>query len=321
MKTIIAVTFIASTLLLGTLFADNVRAAGIEEKVTVIPGRSLTPSEEATISSTALKVLRHIAQARADIHEKELLKAQEQLKQAQILIDIIKASEPTDKIKDRIWVAKKHLSYEDTETVKQDLIPIYDSLGEIEEFMPSNNKARDHIEKTKKHLENANKKGATEELKLAEDAVVYTEIDLPLGDTERHVKAAQTFLTKKEPKKAAAALKSAEDGVQYLSVMDTSPVFKARKSFWNATQNYMAGKLEAAKSDIKDAKVYLAKAAATIDAKTKAEADKLLKDVESVESKMSKVDHETGQELKKLYDRFKTLTVGSLDLFQSHAHK
>lgn len=320
MKTINSVSLIAAVLLLGTLFAGNVRAAGIEEKVTIIPGRTITSSDEATISSASLKVLRHIAQAREDIHGKELLKAQEQLKQAQTLIDIIKATEPTDKIKDRIWVAKKHLSYEDTETVRQDLIPIYASLDDIDEFIPSNNNAMDHINKAKKHLENANKKGATKELTLAEDAVVYTEIDLPLGDTERHVKAARTFLTKKESKKAAAALKSAEDGVQYLSLMDSSPVYKARKSFWNATQNYMAGRLEAAKSDIKDAKSYLAKVDASIDAKTKTEADKLLKDVESVERKVTKVDLETGQELNKLYERFKSLTLGTVDLFQAHAH-
>src|ERR1039457_2697374 len=318
MKTIISVALIAAIFLLGTLFAGNVRADGIEEKVTVIPGRTNTPSEEATISSTALKVLRHIAQARADIHEKELLKANEQLKNALTLIAIIRASEPTDKIKDRIWVAKKHLSYEDTETVKKDLIPIYASMDDIEEFIPTNTNAREHIVKAKKHLENDNKKGATEELKLAEDAVVYTEIDLPLGDTERYVKAAQTFLAKKESKKAAEALKSAEDGVQYLSVMDTSPVYKARKSYWSATQNYAAGKLDAAKADIKEAKAYLVKAGKTANAKTKTEAEKLVKDIDAIEGKMDKGGHETELELKKLYERFKAFTA---NLFQAGGNK
>ncbi|GBE03304.1 MAG TPA: hypothetical protein ENH31_04770 [Nitrospirae bacterium] len=50
------------------------------------------------------------------------------LKQARELIGIIKEARPVTKVKDHIWVAKKHLSYEDTEEVMPDLIPIYSSL-------------------------------------------------------------------------------------------------------------------------------------------------------------------------------------------------
>jgi uncharacterized C2H2 Zn-finger protein len=307
-------------LLTGVPFTGTVRAEGVEENMTVVPGRTITSGEESTISSAALKTLRHIAQARAYIHVKDLLKAQKELKQAKTLLEIIKTTVPTDKIKDRIWVAKKHLSYEDTETVMQDLIPIYSSLDEIEEFAPMD-RAKEHINKAKNHLKNGNKKGADEELKLADEAVVFTEVDLPLKDTERHVNAANMYLTKKEPKKADAALKSAEDGVQFLSMMDSSPVLQAKKSFWHATQNYAAGRTEAAKADIKEAKAYLVKAGKIVDAKTKTEAEKLVKDIEAIEVKMDKVDHETGQELKKLYERFKALTLNTVNMFQAGGNK
>jgi len=320
MKTFIAVTLAAGTLLLGTFFTSNVRADSVEERITVIPGRTITPWEESTISSVALKVLRHIAQARADIHEKDPLYAQKELKQAQTLIEIIKTRVPTEKIKDRIRVAKKHLSYENTETVMQDLIPIYASLDDIEEFAPMD-KTKEHIDKAKKHLENGNKQSADDELNLADEAVVFTEIDLPLSDTERHVTEAQMFLTKKESKKADAALKSAEDGVQFLSMLDSLPVLQAKKSFWQATKNYMEGRLEAARADIKEAKAYLVKAGKTRDAKTRTEVEKLLKDTEAVESKMDKLDHETGQELKNLYERFKALTLSAVNLFQAGGNK
>jgi len=309
MKPKITTTVLIGTLLLGTLFTGNVHAEAIQEKITVTPGRTITPREESTISSAALKVLRHIAQARGDIHSKNLSGAQAELKQAQKLIEVIKATLPTEKIKDRIWVAKKHLTYEDTDTVMQDLIPIYASVDDIEEFAPMNN-VKEHVDKAKKHLQNGNKKGANEELKLADDAVVFTEIDLPLGYTEKKISSAQKFLAKKEAKKADISLKSAEDGVQYLSIMDTSPVYQARKSFWRATKNYLAGKTDAARADIKDAKAYLAKVDRTVDAKTNTEIDNLLKDTETIEAKLDKFDHETGQKMKKLYERFKTLTIG-----------
>jgi hypothetical protein len=320
MKTVSAVTLLACALIMGTLFSSAERAEGIEEKITVTPGRAITPSEESTISSAALKVLRHIAQARADIHVKDLPKAQVELKQAQTLLEIIKTTVPTDKIRDRIWVAKKHLSYEDTETVMQDLIPIYATLDDIEEFA-SMDKAKEHIDKAKKHLKSGDKKGAEEELKLADEAVIFTEIDLPLKETERHITDAQMFLTKKESKKADAALKSAEEGVQFLSMVDSLPVLQARKSFWQATQNYTAGRLEAARTDIKEAKAYLVKAGKTADARTKTEAEKLMKDIEAIESKMDKVDHETGQELKKLYERFNALTLRTVNMFQAGGKK
>ena len=48
-----------------------VSAAVIQEKVTVAPEKSINPREEAAISSAGVKVLRHIAQARANIHAKD----------------------------------------------------------------------------------------------------------------------------------------------------------------------------------------------------------------------------------------------------------
>ena len=199
-----------------------------------------------------------------------------ELHQAQALIAIIKSTEPTDKIKDHIWVAKKHLSYESTETVSMDLIPIYASMDEIAELAPMA-KVKEHINNAKANLEKGDKKSAGEELKLADEAVVLTEIDLPLGSTEGHVAEARMYLTKKESKKADTALKSAEDGVQFLSIMGSSPIWQARKSFWRASKNYMAGRAGAARADITEAKAYLARVDRNVDAKTRADARELLK--------------------------------------------
>ena len=95
-------------------------------------------------------MLRHIAQARGDLKNNKPDQAKEALTKAATLIDIIKASVPTWKVKAHIWVAKKHLSYEDTTTVLQDLVPIYAALDDIEALVP--------VEKTKAHVKQAEKK-------------------------------------------------------------------------------------------------------------------------------------------------------------------
>ena len=86
------VVFTAVSMFLGILLASDVRAEGIEEKVTFTPVKPVTLKNESIISSTAIKVLRHIAQARADVHAKDLHKAQKELADAQTLIEIIKTT-------------------------------------------------------------------------------------------------------------------------------------------------------------------------------------------------------------------------------------
>ena len=316
MKRNAVVTLAVCSLLLSCIISGTLWAKDIEEKLTVTPSRTITSSEEQAISSTALKVLRHIAQARADIHEKDVNHANAELRLSQTLIDIIKAALPTENVKDRIWVAKKHLSYEDTETIKQDLVPIYSSLDEIQDLVPVE-KSRDHINNAMEYLKKGNKEGAKEELKLADESLLYSEVDLPLAYTERHITAALGFLERNDAKKADEALKLAENGVQFISIDINSPVAKAKKSLWQASRNFSTGELAAAKRDLKEAKIFLGKAVKVGEAETRAEAEKLVKDIEAVEGKVDKGVKETGQEINNLYERVKALTLSAVNVFQA----
>lgn len=306
--------------LLGMIYSGDVFAKDVEERITIVPTRTVSSEEESIITSVAVKVLRHIAHARAYIHEKDISHAQIELKKALTLIDIIKAVVPTATVKDRIWVVRKHLSYESTKNATQDLIPIYTSLDEIEDLVQVE-KAREHINNAKKHLEKGDKEGARGELQLAYESLIYTEIDMPLSNTERHIIEAQGLLTKKELKKADAALKSAEHGIQFISTMASFPVVQARKTLLQATTDYATGRLEAARADIREAKTYLEKTAKTADDKAKTEAEKLLKDIEALESKMDKVDYGTWQGIKNLYARVKALTLSAENLFEAGGSK
>ena len=96
---------VAAAVLVATLGAGailNTANAAIKEQVSVSPVKTISALEEQTISSAATKVLRHIAQARADLKNKDAEAAKTQLDKAETLFKIIEVSMPVNKVKDRI---------------------------------------------------------------------------------------------------------------------------------------------------------------------------------------------------------------------------
>ena len=235
---------------------DQKSSATVQEQVTVKPGKTINPQEESVISSAGAKVLRHIAQARADIHNKDIESAQTNLGQAEKLLDIIEASVPTTKIKDQIWVAKKHLEYEDSQEVLPDLIPIYASMDELVDTMPVE-AAKKHLDQAKEQLKSGDNVKASKSLEATAAALQYTEIDLPLGTTRQLVTLAKTDLDKGKPEDAAKALKSAEDNVVFLSAAIEQPMFTAKALLWQTVLDLEAVNTDLAKADLKGAIGYL----------------------------------------------------------------
>lgn len=277
-------------------------------------------SDEMFLSATALRILRHTVGARADIHAKDLLHAQDELKQAIMLLDIIQAMDPADRIRGHIWVAQKRLSYESNDIIIRDLNALYESVGG-KEGLTEENVVAAHIGKARKLLVAGNRPGASEELRLADEALADTEIDLPVKYTKRYIEEAQAFIAKKKLGKADAALKSAEDGIRFLSILDYMPTERAARSLSRAHRNYLALKFDAARADLKEGKAFLEKAAQTEDEKTRAEIGKLTKDIESVEAKAGTWSQDVSQEIRSLYLRAKKLTVKAASTFKAKKTK
>jgi hypothetical protein len=238
------------------MLSAPVSADVIHEQVSVKPEKTISPQEESVISSAGAKVLRHIAQARADIHNKDIEGAKTALGQAEKLLDIIQASVPTTKIKDQIWVAKKHLEYEDTQEVLPDLIPIYTSLDELVDTMPVE-AAKKHLDQAKEQLKSGDNGKASKALEATAAALQYTEIDLPLGTTQKLVSLAKTDLDKGNTEDAANTLKSAEDNVVFLSAAIEQPLFTAQALLWQMVLDLEAKNMDLAKADLKGAIGYL----------------------------------------------------------------
>jgi hypothetical protein len=312
MKTKILIICAITTLISWHIFLPAAFADTIKEEVSVIPGETITAADESAISSAATKVLRHIAQARGDLKDNKLDQAKGELNKAATLIDIIKAGVPTWKVKDHIWVAKKHLSYEDTTTVLQDFVPIYASLDDIEALVPVE-KTKAHIKQAEKKLKEGSKKKGREELELADEALVYTEIDVPVQFTEEHVNAALDYLGKNDSKKADEALAAAEDGVQFMSILVNEPLAGAKKSLYQATKDFEAGEYSAAKRSLKEAESYLKKAAKSTDTKTREEAKKLEKQAADLANKVEKGGEATRSYITALWHKVQALSERSVE--------
>ncbi len=282
-------------------------AETIKEKAIVTPAKTISPAEESIISSAAAKVLRHIASARAAIQDRNLIQAEKDLNQADSLIDIIKASLPMAKVRDHIWVVRKHLDYGNTEEVIPALVPISSALDEIE-GLASVTQVKNHLNEAKRNLEKGNIEAAKESLKAVDAALIYTEFDLPLASTEKHVIAARKMLAGNELPAADRELQSAEDRVQFVAVFPQAPITLAKKNLWRATSDYAAGDYAAAEADLKQADTYLKQAAESADETTREEVNKLIQDMVTLEGKVGKGNKENGATITNLWERSEALS-------------
>ena len=286
-------------------------ASGIQEKMELIPGKSISPREEAVISSAGAKVLRHIAQARADIHDKKNTSALDELDQADKLLNIIKAALPTTVVKDRIWIAKKHLEYEDSLKVLPDLIPITVSLNELIEVMPVEN-ARQHLAQAKKHLKSGDKQKANEALDETDAALQYNEVDLPLNSTRKLVMEARQSLKDKQPDMANKALMAAENSVIYMSFVVEQPLFAAKSALWQTVIDLETGQADAAKADLKFAVKSLEQASHSKDKATQLAAQDLLKQARQFQGELDN-NINISAKVKRLWEHSKAFTDRSME--------
>ena len=138
----------------------------------------------------------------------------------------------------------------------------------------------------KENLDKGNKKAVKESLEAVDKALIYTEVDLPLASTEKHIVAAQGMLTQNKPDDADKELKTAEGGVLFISVVAEVPITMAKKNLWQATKDYAAGKYVAAGEELEKAGVCLKKVAGSVDKKTRKEAKKLGNDIDALKGKV-----------------------------------
>lgn len=308
---LIACSVIASTLLVFSSFADE-----INENIKVVPLRSTSSFTQAELSRDAAKVTLFIANARGDIYHKDAKRAKEALQKALMEVTAIENLRPTKAIIDHITVAKKHLDYESTQEVGQDLIPITYDIDQLTLSMPTKN-AKKELANAKKAIASGDKKGAKKDLITLEETVNVTGLYLPVDETKADIYKALSALGLGDLKQANSALKKAENNLVIMSVTTVRSISRAKKSFYKAMVDYSHAKYAKAKEDLHQSELWLDKAIHSTDAKTRDEAKKLQEKTSSLKKHLSKSTIGTKAKIKALWAQTKALSQKDMDSISS----
>jgi hypothetical protein len=275
-----------------------------------IPYKSITPQTESTIGRTAIIALRHISQARSDIHHKELPTARRDVAEAERLMDTIKDDLSTATAKNFIQIARKHLEQEQAKQVLHDLPPIYSSLEMISVYLPTD-KARLHIDRARSYLEKNDKLEAEWELALADKSLIIIEVELPLLKMQRYVARAQEYLVKKDGRKADEALQVAEQRAIALYTGINSPLFHTQQNLWLTFQNYSTATRADTGKALSKSRNYLEKMAANGSTKEKEEVGKLSSELAGLEKKITGEGKVAESDLKAAWEKSMALSERS----------
>lgn len=264
----------------------------LHEDVDVTPGRSISPADEDVLSSSASRVLHHIARAHDDLNKKDATAAKQELNQAETLLGIIQNNVPTTLVKSRVWGADSKTQYQDTEEVPAASVPIYATLDVRTDF--DSVKMRAAAGKTvtatpkvdaKASAETA-AKPAARETEARDAALYFEELDLPLKATRHFVAAAQNELAKNRLTEADQALRAALDNVDYVSVYLPDPLLAARINLERAETHYTDGKKADAKVDVDRAIAQLTEAENRADSGSREDVQKMLDAANSLEGRL-----------------------------------
>jgi len=276
------------------------------EETDVAPEKNITALEQRAIRKAAVNVMKHIVDAREAIQKKDYDAAKKMLGSSLRLLNLIKETSSPVMVHDYIWVAKKHLSMDEVREVAPDLVPIYSSLLEFEDFYPEAN-VRTHIKKAEEHLKKGNKADAKKELELGEEELTYIEADMPVEHTRQLVNDALEALGRNESEKATLKLKMAEEAVQLTVTNEASPSLLAKTALWQATNAYDEKKFDKADGAVKRAKKYLQDAIQNMGVDEKYKALDIIKDIDALEGKITKGGDETGNQLKSVWNKSRVL--------------
>ena len=299
---LIVCSLVASTFLVSNTFADE-----IDESVKVVPTRTASAFTQAELSKEAAKVALSVANAREAIYHKDAKGAKADLQKALTEIKVIDNLRPTQAIIDHVRVAKKHLDYESTQEVGQDLIPIAYDINQLTLSTPTKN-AKKHLANAKKAIASGDKKGAKKELVALEEAVNVTGVYLPVNETKANIYKALQALNASNLKQADTVLKKAENSLVIMSVTSVRPVAKAKKSFYDAMVDYSHGEYAKAKEDLHQSELWLDKAMHSSDAKTRDEAKKLKDKTSALKNNLSKHTVDAKAKINALWAQSKALS-------------
>ncbi|WP_298272176.1 YfdX family protein [Geobacter sp.] len=247
--------------------------------------REIPPTVESTVIQTAVLALGDIAEARKELREGRSDEALRKVDEARILARSVGTDLTTGVVREQIRIAREHAGYDPPQRVLKDLGPVYDSLNEIEVYIPVD-KARRHVDRAAEFLKAGRNDDAARELGSAEMALpVFT---LPMMTVVVSLERARSAIGKKEVDAADVLLRKAESTLQAGIASRRSPIGQAQASIMRARFLFVNGDYADARRALGQARAFLDAAAAQGSAVTKSEAPWLSQEVGALEKRIEK---------------------------------
>lgn len=253
-------TPIAVALLLALSAGATLAAPRITAQVDTKAEATLNAAERRAVSVAAGRLLRHTYAARVALKAKDKKQAGEEIAQAQKLSAIIEQAVPSYTVKSHI--AAGDLSYEDEDTLKPTVIPIFDELDKVSLMAP--------LRQAKAEQDKAAKvAGELPAEAVAADELREVRVTLDLGLTTGGLELARARLDKDDLGGAEAALKAVMGSLDFRLLEVDLPLDRAR-------ENLMLAKTDIEAGDTAGAEVVLAEAGRQLEgyAEGASEADK-----------------------------------------------
>ena len=245
------VSAIALSLALGA--AGLQAAPRITAEVNTKADASLTGAEQRAVSVAAGRLLRHAYEARGALEAKDKAAATENIDKALSLVAIIEQAVPSYTVKSRISAGD--LSYEDEDSVKPTIIPIFDELDKVSLIAPLR---QAKAEKDKQTGET----GKPAPVEVTCDVVENVRVSLDLGVAKAGLSVAKEKLAKDDTDSAERALAMVMASLSYSLIEAELPLDRAR-------ENLMLAKAAIEDKDTAEAKAVLAEVGRELDAYAK----------------------------------------------------
>jgi len=264
------------SLTVGLTAAPDVRAEDrIGFDIQASPKIGLNPNEKRAVSVAANRILMHVRQAREDIKYREGKDALSQVQKALTLVKIIENTVPTFQVKATIKSGK--LTYEDDQTIRPLMVPIYSELDEAPSTLPA-------LKRTRRDTAHGE---TTESGPMGVTETQYTAVLLDVRQAQLDLTQAENALKKGDTQAADDSLAKIEDEVIFEYDEADLPLVKVRWNLVEATRMIAARRYQQAKQE-------------------------LLKAAEGLESYRDKAGEDVSKTTKALADNIKAL-AGKLD--------
>jgi len=261
----------AIALLLALSAGPTLAAPRITAQVDTRADATLSAAEQRAVSVAAGRLLRHTYDARAALKTKDKKQATGEIAKARNLVAIIEQAVPSYTVKSHIVAGD--LSYEDEDTLKPTIIPIFDELDKVSLVAP--------LRQAKAEQDKA--KGGRAGEVVAADALHEVRVTLDLGLAKGGLDLAGALLDKDDIEGSEKALAAVMDSLHFTLLSIDLPLDRAR-------ENLMLAKFAIEAGDTTEAKAALAEVRRELDVFAEGAGDADKKEVASLRDEMHALD-------------------------------